>query len=120
VISPEDDHPHPADQTANFNESMYLFLHGDDLTGFVRVANRPNEGRGERTVCLYRADGRVAFAFAPPQVTGNAALAGAGLRFRIVEPFVRLEVTFDGAVHLLEEPAPASGASSIRDSMSLT
>lgn len=110
MITPEDDHPHQAGSEPNFNESMYLHLHdpASGIGGFLRVANRPNEGRGERTVCLYLPGGRVAFGFARPVAvadTGAGLLAGAGLSFQVAEPFRRLSVCFDGRVHLLSDPA---------------
>ena len=72
--------------------------------GFFRVGNRPNEGTGEMTVCLYLPDGRVGFMFKRPEVTSNDAFDSAGLRFTVVEPFEELTVTYDGKVVLLDDP----------------
>ncbi|MGV9664342.1 DUF7065 domain-containing protein [Nocardia niigatensis] len=105
-MKPEDDYTHPVGSEPNFNESMYFHFHspGNRISGFVRLANRPNEGRGERTVCLYLPDGRLAFGFARPEATTNETMLGAGLEFRVVEPFAMLGATFDGAVNLLDTP----------------
>ncbi|WP_433567263.1 DUF7065 domain-containing protein [Nocardia sp. CA-151230] len=105
-MKPEDDYTHPVGSEPNFNESMYFHFHdpGNRIGGFVRLANRPNEGRGERTICLYLPDGRVAFGFARPDVTTNERMAGAGMEFRVDEPFVKLHASFDGEVNLLDDP----------------
>jgi hypothetical protein len=106
-VRPEDDYPHPIGAEPNFNESMYLHLHdpGSGLGGFVRLANRPNEGRGERTVCLYLPDGRLGFSYARPEVTTNDAFDAAGLRITVREPLRHLDVAFDGPVSVLADPA---------------
>lgn len=106
-MRPEDDYPHPVGPESNFNESMYCYLHdlGSGLNGFVRLANRPNEGPGERTICLYLPDGRLAFSFARPEITSNDAFDAAGLRFEVREPLRRVDVSFAGRVSLIEDPA---------------
>ena len=90
----------------NFNESMYFNVFDADRRtgGFFRLGNRPNEGRGEMTTCIYLPDGRVAFMFRRPQVTTNDAFHAAGMRFEVIEPFSTLRVTFEGSVVLLDEP----------------
>lgn len=105
-MKPQDDYTHPVGSEPNFNESMYFHFHSpaNRISGFVRLANRPNEGRGERTVCLYLPDGRLAFGFARPETATNESMSGAGLEFRVVEPFVTLTTTFDGDVNLLDSP----------------
>ncbi|MBF6149557.1 DUF7065 domain-containing protein [Nocardia nova] len=105
-MKPEDDYTHPVGAESNFNESMYFHFHspGNRISGFVRLANRPNEGRGERTICLYLPDRSVAFGFARPQGTTNEKMAGDGLEFRVGDPFTTLHATFDGEVNLLEDP----------------
>lgn len=106
-MRPEDDYTHPIGPDPNFNESMYFHFHDPHsrLGGFVRLANRPNEGRGERTVCLYLPDGRLAFGFARPMVTSNKSFDAAGLRFVVREPLQRLDITFDGPVSVVDNPA---------------
>jgi hypothetical protein len=107
ILSATDDYVHPVGPEPNFNESMYFHFHDPiaGLGGFLRLAKRPNEGRGERTVCLYLPDGSVAFGFARPDVDADDSFRGAGLTVEVVEPFQHVRVTFDGTVNLLTDPA---------------
>ena len=90
----------------NFNESMYFQFYDPEqrLGGFLRLANRPYEGVGERTVCLYLPDGTLAFGYARPQVHGNDAMMAAGLAIEVAEPMHKLRVTFVGDVSMLADP----------------
>ena len=107
VLTPADDYVHPIGPEPNFNESMYFHffdpLHR--VGGFVRLANRPNEGRGERTVCLYLADGSVAFGYARPEFADSSRFDAGGLTVESVVPFERLRVSFEGLVNVLDDPA---------------
>ena len=107
ILSATDDYVHPVGREPNFNESMYFHFHDpiEGLGGFLRLAKRPNEGRGERTVCLYLPDGSVAFGFARPNVEPDDSFRGAGLTVEVVEPFQHLRVAFEGTVNLLPDPA---------------
>ena len=107
ILSATDDYVHSVGPEPNFNESMYFHFHDPiaGLGGFLRLAKRPNEGRGERTVCLYLPDGSVAFGFERPNVDADDSFRGAGLAVEIVEPFQHLRVTFEGTVNLLPDPA---------------
>lgn len=107
LISPSDDYVHPVGPEPNFNESMYFQFHdsASRIGGFLRLANRPNEYRGERTVCLYLPDGRVAFGFARPTFLDNNRFQAAGLSVDVVTPLEHLQVAFDGPVHALSDPA---------------
>jgi hypothetical protein len=107
ILSATDDYVHPVGPEPNFNESMYFHFHDAKagLGGFLRLAKRPNEGRGERTVCLYLPDGSVAFGFARPDVDADDSFYGAGLTVEVVEPFQHVRVTFAGTVNLLSDPA---------------
>ncbi len=64
-LVPDDDYTHPVGPETNFNESMYFnfFDPKQAIGGFIRIGNRPNEGRAEVTVTLYLPDGRVLFTF---------------------------------------------------------
>ena len=105
-LDPEDDLLHPLEEASNFNESRYynFFDAGTGLGGWMRMGNRPNEGYAELTVCLYLPDGRVAFIFKRPEITGHTAHDAGGLRFEVVAPFVEHRVTYDGRILLLGEP----------------
>lgn len=106
MVTRLDDYPHAVGPEANFNESMYFQFHDPThgISGFLRLANRPNEGTGERTVCLFLPNGRLGFGFERPRITGNTAMSAAGLIIDVVEPMERLRVGFDGVVHLLGDP----------------
>jgi hypothetical protein len=108
-LEPADEYPHAVGPEPHFNESVYANffpLAGTDSAacGFVRLGNRPNEGTGEVTVCLWLPDGQVAFSFARPPVTDNV-FSSAGLEFSVVEPFAQVAVRFTGEVWLLEDPS---------------
>ncbi|HOO91155.1 MAG TPA: hypothetical protein PLA74_10075, partial [Syntrophales bacterium] len=66
--------------------------------------NRPNEGKAEVSCCIYLPDGRVGFFFNRPEISSNDALDAAGLKFKILEPFKRLRVTYDGQICVMENP----------------
>jgi hypothetical protein len=107
VIAPDDDYVHPIGPEPNFNESMYFHFHDPThkVGGFLRLANRPNEGRGERTVCLYLPGGDVAFGFARPAFQDDCRFRAGGLSVDVVTPLQCLQVSFDGQVNVLNEPA---------------
>jgi hypothetical protein len=110
ILSPPDDYTHAVGPESNWNESMYFQFHDPvaGLGGFLRLAKRPNEGRGERTVCLYLPDGSVAFGFARPRVETIDPFHGAGLAVDVVEPFERVRLRFEGTVNLLPDAAVLS------------
>ena len=105
-LEPVDEYMHEVTEEQNFQESMYFNVvdSSSGVGGFFRVGNRPNEGTGEMTVCLYLPDGRVGFMFKRPDVTSNERFDSAGLRFTVVEPFEELTVAYDGKVVLLDDP----------------
>jgi hypothetical protein len=105
-LRPEDEYPHPPEAAANYNESMYFNLFDPDqkLGGWFRIGNRPNEGHAEISVCVYLPGGVVAFGFARPEISGNHAMDAGGLRIDVVEPFRRLDLSYDGKLLLLDEP----------------
>jgi hypothetical protein len=104
-LEPHDEYMHAGDES-NFNESMYFNVYdpGSRFGGFFRLGNRPNEGTGEMTVCLYLPDGRVAFMFQRPEVRTNEAFDAAGLRFEVHEPFEHLTVRYEGKAIVLDDP----------------
>ncbi|MCC7075899.1 MAG: hypothetical protein IT198_02120 [Acidimicrobiia bacterium] len=105
-LLPEDEYMHDVEAASHFNESMYfnVFDPQAGIGGFVRIGNRPNEGYAERTVCVYLPDGRVAFMFGRPEITGNTAFDVEDTRFGVEVPFEKLTVKYDGRVVLLAEP----------------
>ncbi len=105
-LLPQDEFMHPLEAAANFNESMYfnVFDQRHNLGGWFRLANRPNEGRGEMTCCIYLPDGRIGFMFKRPERRDNAAFDGGGMRFNVVTPFKELTLTYRGKLCLLDNP----------------
>lgn len=120
TVAPADDAPHPVGPESNFSESVY-FQFGDPRTGvcgFLRMANRPNERSGERTVCVFLPGGRVALSFERPAFEDPARFEAAGMTVEVVEPLAHQRVSFRGEVHVLHDgwamtdPRSAFGTSS--------
>jgi hypothetical protein len=105
-LDPEDEYTHPVEAAENFNESMYFNIFDPDraVGGWFRLANRPNEGRGEMSCCVYLPDGRIGFMFARPECTSNEAFDNAGMKFEVTEPFRRVSVRYEGRLCLLSNP----------------
>ena len=105
-LVPEDDYMHPLEEAENFNESMYfnVFDRERKIGGWFRLANRPNEGRGEMSCCVYLPDGQIGFMFRRPERHDNEAFDGGGMRFEVVEPHKRLAVTYRGRLCVLANP----------------
>ena len=105
-LEPSDDLMHEVEDAPNFNESMYFnaFDHVSGVGGFFRLGNRPNEGYAEMTACVYLPGGGVAFAFARPPIDGNERFDAGGMRFDVVEPMERQDVTFEGKLCILADP----------------
>lgn len=105
-LEPEDEYTHPIEDASNFNESMYfnVFDRARRIGGWFRLANRPNEGRGEMSCCIYLPDGRIGFMFGRPARRDNEALAGAGMSFEVIEPFKHLKVRYDGKLCVMDHP----------------
>lgn len=90
----------------NFNESMYFNLYdpAQGVGGWFRCGNRANEGYAEMTVCLYLPGGRVAFMYKRAEISNNDAFDAGGIRFDVLEPFKRLDVSYTGKVVVLDDP----------------
>ncbi|KAA0120555.1 hypothetical protein [Mycolicibacterium sp. P9-22] len=106
MITAVDDYTHDVGPESNFNESMYFEFHDSaaGIGGFVRLANRPNEGYGERTVCIYLPDGRLGFGFERPRVISNEAMNAGGLSVNVEQPMEAVQVAFSGQVVILDDP----------------
>jgi hypothetical protein len=104
-LEPQDEYMHPGPEPT-FNESMYFNTYDPqcDLGLFVRIGNRPNEGHAEVTTCVYLPDGRVAFMFGRPEITGNERFEAGGASFEVVEPFEELRVRWSGRLVMLGRP----------------
>jgi hypothetical protein len=106
TVPASDEQMHPLESASNFNESMYFNIADPQtrLGGFFRLGNRPNEGHAEMTVALYLPDGRAAFMYQRPEISGNDALAAGGLSIEVAKPFEDLIVSYQGEVLVLDEP----------------
>lgn len=109
-LVPEDDYMHPLEEAENFNESMYfnVFDRDQKIGGWFRLANRPNEGRGEMSCCIYLPDGRIGFMFRRPERHDNEALDGGGMTFTVVEPHKRMSLKYRGKLCVLADPQQMS------------
>ena len=113
-LDPRDEFTHEPEAAGNYNESMY-FNAFDSARGvglWVRLGNRVNEGHAEMTCCVYLPDGRVGFMYGRPAITHNREMAGAGMRFEVLEPFKRLRVTYEGDLLLMDDPMAMADPSS--------
>lgn len=110
VLLDSDDYMHPNTGEENFNESAYYNFYDPKvrLGGFVRLGLRPNEGKGEMTVCLYLPDGTVGFMYKRPEVTTNERFVGGGLEFEVKAPFKEHAIRYDGSVIRMARPLELS------------
>jgi hypothetical protein len=106
VVLAQDDSMHANTGEPFFNESAYFNFYDPSLRlgGFVRIGNRPNEGYAEMTICLYLADGSVAFMFWRPEIEGNDQFDAAGLRFEVIAPLEKHRIEYEGTCCLLTRP----------------
>jgi len=95
-----DEYTHQPSREIDFSESMYLnyFDQENRIGGFLRVANRPNEGYAEVTNTTYLADGGVLFSYQKPTITGNEAFEAGGMSFKAIQPFKKLKLSYKGTV----------------------
>ena len=105
-LEPIDEYMHELGPESNFNESMYFNVYDpkQEVGGWFRCGNRANEGHAEMTVCLYLPGGRVAFMFKRAEISNNDAFDAGGIRFDVIEPFERLDVSYSGKVVVLDDP----------------
>ncbi len=105
-LEPHDEYMHELGPERNFNESMYFNLYdpAQGVGGWFRCGNRANEGYAEMTVCLYLPGGRVGFMFKRSEIADNDAFDAGGIRFDVLAPFERLDVTYTGKVVVLDDP----------------
>lgn len=95
MISAVREYPHPLSSDVNVDKSMCLRFHDPAraITGFLRLTNRPNKGRGEHAVCIDLPDGSRGFSFERPHVSASDAMVAAGLAVEVHEPLHELRVT---------------------------
>ncbi len=95
---------HPTGSASNWNESRYIDFwdRRQRIGGWFRIGNRPNEGHGEVSACLYLPDGSIAFWFERAAITANTLSSG-GQSWEIVEPWRRSRVRFQGEMMTLPD-----------------
>jgi hypothetical protein len=98
-----DEHMHPVDDHAQFNESALLTMFDLEAGagGFVRIGNRPNEGHAEATFCWFLPDGSALFSFDRAPISGNERFRTAKIAVDLVEPGRTLRASFRGEAHHL-------------------
>ena len=104
LLRPEDEYLHPVGPASNWSESRYADFCdlASGVSGWVRHGFRVNEGVAEVTVCLHLPGGEVAFGFARVPVDGNGLAAG-GLEWALLDPYLRLRVTYTGELTMLPD-----------------
>lgn len=103
-LDSNDEALHPTGSASNWNESRYVDFwdRAQRIGGWFRIGNRPNEGHGEVSACLYLPDGSVAFWFERASITTNT-LASGGQSWEIVEPWRSTRVRFRGEMMTLRD-----------------
>lgn len=83
-LADADEGVHPIGTQSNWNESRYVDFWDarQRVGGWFRIGNRPNEGRAEMSACINLPDGRAAFMFERPKITGNTLAAADCLTVR--------------------------------------
>jgi hypothetical protein len=101
-----DEFTHPPSGEIDFSESMYLnyFDRKNRVGGFLRVANRPNEGYAEVTNTTYLQDGSVLLSYQRPAISGNRTFEAGGMSFDVIQPFKSLKVSYEGTVFHFQDP----------------
>ena len=105
LLQNTDEYTHTIGTASNWNESRYIDF-WDARTrvgGWFRIGNRPNEGHAEMSACINLPDGRTAFMFSRPKITGNE-LQAAGQQWHIESAWDRTRVSYQGEMILLKDP----------------
>ena len=74
-LTAADERSHPLGTASNWNESRYVDFWDakQRVGGWFRIGNRPNEGHGEVSACVYLPDGSLAFWFERAKITAKHA-----------------------------------------------
>ena len=104
LLQDHDEYTHPIGPASNWNESRYIDFWDAErrVGGWFRIGNRPNEGRAEMSACVNLPDGRTAFMFSRPDITGNTLEAG-GQRWQIDSPWNVTRVSYHGEMIVLDD-----------------
>jgi hypothetical protein len=104
-LSDPDEIVHAVGAASNWNESRYIdfFDLDQQIGGWLRIGNRPNEGRGEMSACLNLPDGTTAFMFSRPPISANELELG-GQVWEVREPWRATRVRYSGEMLCLADP----------------
>ncbi|MGE0880689.1 MAG: hypothetical protein AB7L13_13955 [Acidimicrobiia bacterium] len=105
ALTVDDEGMHVPGDQVNWNESRYVdFWDPVRRTGgWFRIGCRPNADYAEMSACIFRPDGRVAFAFGRAPIDGNTLSAG-GQTWTIGEPWHTSTVVYEGAMSVFDDP----------------
>ncbi len=105
VLTQDDERLHPIGVAPNWNESRYIDFWDarQQLGGWFRIGNRPNEGHGEVSACVYLPQGGVAFWFERAKITANGLRTG-GQQWDVLQPWSETRVRQRGDMLLLADP----------------
>lgn len=100
-----DEATHPVGTQINWNESRYIDFWDpvQRIGGWFRIGNRPNANYAEMSACINLPDGRTAFMFNRPKITGNTLKSG-DLGWEIVDPWKTSKVSYHGELMILDDP----------------
>jgi hypothetical protein len=105
LMRPEDELPHKANTSVNFNESVYTngFDGGTPVGAWMRLGNRVNEGNAELSVCIYLPDGRIACQFQRPSIATNDRFDAGGLSYSVIEPLKKVSMHYEGELLIVAD-----------------
>jgi hypothetical protein len=104
-LTHDDEGIHPIGAASNWNESRYIDFWdaAQQLGGWFRIGNRPNEGYGEVSACVYLPDGEIAFWFERAKISANTLHTG-GQQWEIHRPWSETRVRHRGEILRLADP----------------
>ncbi len=104
LLQLDDEGVHEVGPAINWNESRYVDFYdtATGVGGFLRIGNRPNEGRAEMSVAINLPDGRNAFFFERAPIAANTLRSG-NQEWEVISPFRETIVRYEGPVLLLDD-----------------
>jgi len=106
VYKDADENPHLPTSEPNYSESVYLNYYdtNQEIGGFVRIGNRPNEHRAEVTNAIYMPHGEALFSYSSPAIDSNSSFEAGEIKYTVIEPFRQLELQYQGNMLYLKDP----------------